>query len=327
MQQQLKPAANSPGVRATGAREIIRQYMKLTKVGLNTMVVLTTFAGYILASGGLEAGPRLLWTLLGTALAALGSSGVNQWLERGRDSRMQRTRSRPLPSGKLAPQQALTVSLLLAFLGDVVLGVLINPLTALLAVLVQLIYLTLYTPLKTVTPVATLLGAVCGALPPMMGYSAVTGRLDAGAWIMGALLFAWQIPHSLALAWMYRQDYRDGGYRLLPVLDTTGRQTFRMVLVYALALTPLALALVLAGQTGWLYAAGALLLGLLLVAFAVQLLRERTELAARRLFFASVTYLPLLLLLMMVDVGPGFSVADAAVTAYPQPAGLEVAGT
>jgi heme o synthase len=283
---------------------VLRHYLKLTKPGLNLMVVLTTLAGYLAAGGGVPDAARLAWTLGGTALAALGSSGVNQWLERRRDARMLRTRSRPLPSGALPPTQALVVALLLACSGDIFLGVAVNTLTAALAIATQLIYLCAYTPLKARTPLSTLLGAVCGALPPMMGFSAATGGLPIGAWILGALLFAWQMPHSLALGWMYREDYRRGGYRLLPVLDSSGQRTFITMLLYSLSLLPLALALTLSGTAGWVYGAGSLALGLALSWQAMRLLASGSDQVARRMFLASVSYLPLLLLLLMLDVRP-----------------------
>ncbi len=293
--------ASTPNQPPAKSGTALREYSRLTKVGLNTMVVGTTCAGFLLASGARVDWMLLGWTLLGTALAALGASGLNQWLERHRDARMHRTRSRPLPARRLPSGQALAVAGALALGGDLLLAVQVNALTALLALIVQLVYLGMYTPLKPRSTLSTLLGGICGALPPMMGFSAATGRLEPAAWLLGALLFAWQIPHFLALAWMYRRDYLRGGYRMLPMLDESGRLNFTMLLIYTLALLPLGLAPVLVGLGGWTYALGSLLLGMLMVWLSLRLNRNRSERDARRVFLASVIYLPLVLILLVAD--------------------------
>jgi len=290
---------------------LLRSYLQLTKAGLNGAVVFTTFVGYMAAQGSVHS-PRLLWTLMGTAGAALGISAVNQWAERRRDALMQRTRHRPLPAGRLTAAAGLTLGLVLALGGDVLLLALVNPLTAGLALLTQLVYMLVYTPLKVRTPLATFAGAVCGAIPPLMGFSAATGGLPREAWILSALLFAWQVPHSLALAWQYREDYRQGGYHLLPVVEHDGQATARVVLLYTLALLPVALALVLAGRAGLVFAAAAVVLELLLLASAVGLFYLRSAAAARRLFLASIAYLVLLLTVLLLDSRPAVHEAAAA---------------
>lgn len=294
------PAAHSHTEADFTAR--LRAHGKLLKLGLNALVLATTLVGYLLAASGRPLNPALLaWTLLGTALAAWGASAVNQWLERGRDARMVRTRLRPLPAGVLEPSYAFLLGVLLMAAGSLLLTLLVNPLTGLLALLTQLIYLAVYTPLKTRSTVNTLVGAVVGAIPPLMGFSAYAGRLETEAWLLGGILFAWQVPHFLALAWMYREDYAHGGYVMLPARDKSGRLTFGMSLAYSLLLIPLGLGLTLYGATGWLAAASSVLLGGWLLLAAQNALRSRGYPAARRLFMASVIYLPLLLSVIALD--------------------------
>jgi protoheme IX farnesyltransferase len=214
--------------------------------------------------------------------------------------------------------------------GDLLLTLQVNPLTALLALATQVIYLACYTPLKTRSTLNTLVGAVTGAIPPLMGFSAYAGRLETAAWLLAGILFAWQIPHFLALAWMYREDYAHGGYVMLPAQDKSGRLTFAMALSYSLLLIPLGLGLTLCGATGWLAALAALGLGLWLMAAAQAVLRTRSYPAARKLFLASVVYLPLLLGVIALDrrdVTPSTPAEQAQDTAAPAqllPAGAHV---
>lgn len=280
---------------------LLALYAELGKLRLSLLVTMTTATGYLLSQPGALVWPRFLWTISGTLLAAMGANALNEWAERGRDALMQRTRSRPLPAGKLSAAHGLAAGLVMALAGDALLFALVNPLTAGLALLVQVIYVALYTPLKIVSPMSTLIGAVTGAIPPLMGFSAATGRLGGPAWIMAALLFVWQIPHFLALAWMFREDYARGGYRMLPLVDAGGASTCRMLLLYTLALLPVTLAAVLAGLSGHIFAVGAVLLTLLLLMAGARLTQLRTVRAARQLFLASVIYLPLLLILMVAD--------------------------
>jgi protoheme IX farnesyltransferase len=290
-------AASSPAV-------LIRAHAKLLKLNLNALVVATTAVGFLLANGrGHVDWPRFGITLLGTALAAWGASALNQYLERDRDARMVRTRNRPLPAGVLSPAYAYVLGMTLMAAGDLLLTVQVNWLTGLLALLTQMLYLCAYTPLKTRSSLNTLVGAVTGAIPPLMGYSAAIGWLDGGAWVLAGILFAWQVPHFLALAWMYREDYAHGGFVMLPNVDHSGRLTFGMMLAYSLLLIPLGLGLTLFGATGWVSAAASLVLGLALLAIAQGVVRERSYAAARKLFLASVIYLPLLLGIVVADRG------------------------
>lgn len=279
-------------------------YMELGKFRLSAMVAMTTAAGYLLSQPGALDWVHFIVTVGGTLLAAMGANAFNEWVERERDALMLRTRARPLPSGRLGAAHGYLAALALALAGDLLLLVLVNPLTAMLALLVQAIYVLLYTPLKTMSPTSTLIGAVTGAIPPLMGFSAATGRLDGPAWILAALLFVWQIPHFLALAWMFREDYERGGYRMLPLIDRNGSSTCRMLLLYTLALLPVTLAAVLAGLSGHIFAIGAVLLTLALLWTGSRLWRQKSVRAARQLFIASVIYLPLVLILMVADRAP-----------------------
>lgn len=294
------------------ARGAVATLCELVKARLCALVLLTTLVGFLLASRGAIHLGALLWTMIGAALAAFGANAVNQCIEAPRDARMLRTRGRPLPSGRLSPAAGWRVGVALALAGPLVLALAVNPVTAGLAAVCALVYVFAYTPLKTRTPMNTLVGAVCGAIPPMIGWAGATGGLDAGAWLLGALLFVWQIPHFLALAWLYRDDYRAGGFRMLPIVDAGGQLTCEACLLYSLALAPVSLMLSIAGVTNLVFACGALVAAIAMVAASLALYRDRSRVAARRLFLASVIYLPILLALMVADRGGGASPAAAA---------------
>jgi len=276
-------------------------FLELGKARLSALVVLTAVVGFVLAARGPLDWGRLLWVSIGTALAALGANALNEHLERERDRRMLRTRGRPLPSGRLEPLHAVCFGLGAGVLGSALLAVYVNAVAGLLASAATLLYVLVYTPLKTRTAASTLVGAVVGALPPLIGWSGAHGRLDPGAWGLAGVLLVWQIPHFLSLAWMYRVDYNRGGFRLLPVVDQSGALTACVVVVYALLLVVMSLTLVWAGEVGFVYAGGALALGAGLVVLCVQLERRPSVSAARRVFVASIIYLPLLLGLMVID--------------------------
>ena len=288
----------------------IRLLLVLTKARLASLVVLSTVTGFVAASRGPVDTMTLLWTTVGTALAALGANAFNQVLEREPDALMERTKLRPLPSGQMDPVRALTYAAFCVTGGIFVLAVLVNWLTAALALLIELIYLFVYTPMKRRSPANTLVGAVCGAIPPMMGWTAVRGSIDPGAWILFLILFVWQMPHFLSLAWLYREDYARGGYRMLPSVDPTGRMMGRAVVLYSVTLLPLAIAVLMAGLAGWIFLVGAMTLAVPLVVLAVRLSQSRSNANARRLFFATLIYLPLLFGLLVVDRGPVFRVED-----------------
>jgi protoheme IX farnesyltransferase len=310
MEVQIAAGAAAPPVVST-LRRLLGIYLELAKARLATLVLLTTVVGYVLAARGHARLDVLLWTVIGTALTAFGANILNQWWEADRDALMERTRSRPLPSGRLARPRALRWGLVSSLVGLVALAAGVNLLTAALALTVILLYVLVYTPMKVRSPLNTVVGAVCGAIPPMMGWTAATGRVEAGAWILFGILFVWQIPHFFALAWLYRDDYARGGYRMLPAVDGDGAVTARMAFLWAAALLPIAAALTGAGVTGTVFLVASQLLG---VAFAVlgwRFLKERSRRAARNLFLASVLYLPALLGLMVVDMDERLSHAAA----------------
>jgi protoheme IX farnesyltransferase len=281
-------------------------FAELTKPRLTSLVLVTTALGYLLAGARPVDVGRLLAAVAGTALVGGGASGLNQFWEIARDARMRRTRERPFPSGRLAPRAGVIFSLVITLIGLILLTVVVNPLTALLGFCSWAVYLFAYTPLKPRTTLNTLVGAISGAIPPLMGWTAAAGRLEAGGVVLFAILFIWQIPHFLAIAWIHREDYEGGGFRLLPAIDPAGITTFRMALVYSVALVPVTYSAVLVGLGGWIYLAGATVLGLGMLYAAYRLHRERTVESARHLFFASLAYLPTLFLLMLLDPTQAF---------------------
>lgn len=277
-------------------------YLELAKARLAALVVLTAVVGYVVGARGAFDLLTLGWTVLGTTLTAFGANILNQWLEADRDRLMERTKNRPLPAGHVNRRTALIWGLASAVTGLVVLDLGTNRLTALLSLFVILLYVGVYTPLKVRTPLNTLVGAVCGAVPPMMGWTAATGHLELGAWILGGILFIWQVPHFLALAWMYREDYARGGFRMMPVADPEGAVTGRAAFIHALALLPVTGALAASGATGVVYLVASQVAGLGFAALGWAFARKRVRITARRLFLASIIYLPILLGFMVADM-------------------------
>lgn len=290
----------APRARAVPLR-VLRAFYELTKPGITRMVVLTAAAGYYLASVGPVDIMALLHALLGTGLAASGSLALNQYAEREIDATMGRTCARPLPSGRLQPATAVLFGLLLSTIGVLYLVVFANLLTAILVTLSIATYVVVYTPMKRRSWVATLVGAVPGALPVLAGWTAARGSISAGGLTLFAILFLWQMPHFYALAWMYRDDYRQAGFRLLTADDVSGERTVRHILAFTVALVAVSAVPTLIGLTSTLYLAGAAVLGTGFYLLARSFGRERTEQRALRLFLGSVAYLPLLLLLMVAD--------------------------
>ena len=287
-----------------GGRSLPGIWLELAKFRLSLLVVATAAVGLVLAShGGVDRG-RLAWTSLGVALAAFGANALNQVQEAERDALMTRTRGRPLPTRRIGRRHALIAGLVWAAAGVAVEAALVNLVAAALTLANVLVYNLAYTPLKTRSSACTLVGAVCGALPPLIGWSAVDGRLALGGWLLAALLFVWQIPHFLALAWLFREDYARGGFRMLPVVDRTGNLTVPLLVLYCLVLLPLGVGVSVTGMAGPWFAAGSLAQGLWLTLLGARLWRERSDGSARRLFLASLVYLPLLLGLMVLDAGP-----------------------
>lgn len=279
-------------------------YLILTKVRITALVLVTTAAGFMLASGPRLSLALLAWTLLGTGLAASGAAALNQYVEREVDAKMRRTASRPIPAGRMTPARGLSVGVGLSAIGVGLLAGLVNGLTALLALATVLLYVGVYTPLKRMTPLNTMIGAIPGAIPPVMGWTAVTGALGLPAGVLFAILFLWQLPHFLAIAWIFRDDYRLGGFPMLPVVDPEGEATGRQVALYCAALVPVSLIPTFLGLAGPVYFFGALILGLGFLASGLMMAMHRGGKEARRVLLASVTYLPLLLALLAVDRAP-----------------------
>jgi heme o synthase len=285
--------------RVAGARWA--DYLELTKPRVTSLVLVTTLVGFYLGSQGGIDWLLLLNTLLGTALVAAGTSAFNQYVEREADGRMLRTRGRPLPAGRMEPLPALFFASVVSAAGLLHLALTVNLLTALLAALTLGSYILVYTPLKRVTSLCTLIGAIPGALPPLGGWTAAQGSVGGGGLTLFAILFVWQLPHSLAIASMYREDYARGGFAVLPVVDPEGGSTARQILAHCLLLLPVSLVPSVIGITGAAYFYGAVILGLGFAIAALPVVARGTVRAARRLLLVSVIYLPLLLALMALD--------------------------
>lgn len=271
----------------------------LMKVRLNALVLATTAGGFYMASPGRVNVPLMLITCVGTALVAGGASALNQVQERAIDRLMERTRQRPVAEGRMGTTEARTTAYTFAGVGLLLLWFGANHAAALVALATIVLYVVIYTPLKRLSSLATVVGAVPGALPPLIGWAGARGTLDPVAWSLFLLMFFWQMPHFLAIAWLCREDYARAGLPMLPVVEPDGRSTGRQVVLYALVLVPVSLAPTLVGLAGRVYFGGALILGLIFLGFAVQFARQRTNDTARRLFLGSISYLPLLWGLML----------------------------
>jgi protoheme IX farnesyltransferase len=278
---------------------LMSDVLTLTKARLSLLVIVTTFVGFCMASGAHFDWLLLVNAVLGTTLAAASAGVLNQCLETRVDRLMERTRHRPLPAGRMKPRTALTLGIVLGVAGVAWLAVTANLFSAALAALTIFTYIALYTPLKRRTSLCTIVGAVSGAIPPVIGWVAARPSLDLGAWVLFGILFTWQIPHFLAIAWMYRDEYAQAGFVMLRRDDTTGGHTARQSLLYTGALIVCTLIPFHAGMNSEIYLGGALALDGLMLLFAVQFLVVRERASARALFFASIFFLPLILGLMI----------------------------
>ena len=287
--------------RALSVSERALAYVDLTKPRITFLIVLTAAAGFCLgAKGGVDY-VRFTHAMLGIALLSSGIATLNQYMERDLDGLMRRTMSRPLPSGKLAPAEAFILGAGLTLIAEVYLALLVNPLTALFGLTVVAGYLFMYTPLKTRTTLSTVVGAFPGAMPPLMGWTAASNEVTTGAWVLFAILFLWQFPHFLAIAWMYKEDYGRAGIRMLPVVEPEGRITGQQIVAYTLMLLPVSLLPTLVGISGRVYFYGAIVLGALFLMSSISAALSKTRQHARRLLLASVLYLPLLFGLMVIN--------------------------
>lgn len=286
---------------SSSSRSRAAAFYQLTKPGITRHILVTVAAGFYMAApvGGLDL-ILLLHMLIGTALASSGTLALNQYVERDIDATMRRTSGRPLPAGQISPGAALGFATGLAAAGIAYQALLVNWTAALITAATLVSYVFIYTPLKRYTSLNTLVGAVPGALPILAGWAATGRGLDLGGWLLFTIMFLWQIPHFLALAWLYREDYRDGGFVMLSALDPDGQRTSRQIVNYAAVLLPVSLLPSALGMTGVLYFVGAFLLGTAFLLVGLRTLTRHDDAWSRRLFFTSVIYLPLLLLLMVL---------------------------
>jgi protoheme IX farnesyltransferase len=298
---ELHPNAAPETVSPTSAKARAAAYVELTKPRITFLIVLTSAAGFCLGARGAVNYLVFTHAMIGIALLSSGIATLNQFMERDLDGLMRRTESRPLPSGRLAPFEALWFGVTLTLVAELYLAVSVNVLTAILGLTVISGYLFLYTPLKTRTSLSTALGAFPGAMPPLMGWTAARGEIDIAAWVLFAILFLWQFPHFLAIAWMYREDYGRAGICMLPVVEPDGRVTGQQIILYSLMLVPVSLLPTFLGVSGKVYLVAALVLGLLFLASSIRAALSKSNQHARQLLLASVLYLPLLFGVMVLN--------------------------
>ena len=280
-----------------------QSYIELTKPRITCFILMSAAIGFLC---GVHAGVAWTWlalvnALAGTGLLASGTAALNQWYERDADALMRRTSMRPIPSGRIRPSNAFLFGVVLSIIGFAELWLGANLLTALLGLFTEVSYLFLYTPMKRLSPHSTTIGAIPGAMPPLIGYAAAAGTLDWGAWVLYAILFLWQFPHFYAIAWMYRDDYASAGIRMLPVVDPTNESTARRILWFSVVLIPVSLLPKYLAMTGNVYAIGALAAGAYFLYAGVRVTMERTAPRARQVLLASVVYLPVLYGLLVLD--------------------------
>ena len=292
------PIANN---RMLGWRARIAAFAELTKPRIAFMLVLTSAAGFYLGTSGSFDVALFSNAMIGISILAFGVATLNQYLERATDALMDRTKNRPLPSHRLMPSEALVFGLAQLFVAELYLYFLVNPLTAGLGLIVIFGYVLLYTPLKTRTSASTAIGAIPGAMPPLMGWTAASDEITLAGWVLFLMLFLWQFPHFLAIAWMYRSDYSKAGILMLPVVEPSGRITARQIVLFAIMLLPISLAPFFLGVGGVIYLVGAAILGVWFLVESVIMARAKTNERARRLLMVSVVYLPLIFGLLVLD--------------------------
>jgi len=282
---------------------ITNSYIDLMKPNILIMVLITTILGYFLGADGKILWNNLTWMLIGTTFSAGGAGVLNQYLERDQDKIMNRTCNRPIPSGKISPQNALIFGIITVIVGTIVLVVKINLLTGSLSILTAFMYVLIYTPMKRVTWLNTSLGSIPGALPPIGGWAAATNSIDSGAWILFAILYLWQHPHFFAIAWMCKDDYEKAGFKMLPVIEPDGNRTIRQILWHLSLLFPISLLPVLIGMNGNIYLYGVLIITLYYFLSAFPMLYKKSYKNASRILKASVFYLPALMIIIIIDKG------------------------
>ncbi len=295
------PLAREAALPASTVRARLSAYVELTKPRITVLIVLTSAAGFCLGSRGAVDYLLLTHAMIGIALLSSGLATLNQFMERDLDALMRRTEKRPLPTGRLLPFEALWFGLALTLTAEVYLASFVNLLTAGLGLTIIVGYLLLYTPLKTRTTLSTAVGAFPGAMPPLIGWAAARGQVGVAAWVLFAILFLWQFPHFLAIAWMYREDYGRAGIRMLPVVEPEGRVTGQQIVAFTIMLIPVSLLPALMGISGRIYLVAAIVLGLLFLVTSVRAALSKSNQHARQLLLASVLYLPLLFGVMVLD--------------------------
>ena len=293
----------------TRAGSLLHDYAELTKLRVTTLIIMTAWCGYFFAAH--KAGVSwfsfgLFNALIGIGLVSSGTAALNEVMEHDVDSHMRRTALRPIPAGRMSLSHAMIVGLLMSIGGSFYLAILTNPLTGLLTFITSVVYLAAYTPLKRISPICTFVGAFPGAMPGVLGWTAVRGKLEWETLALFGILFVWQFPHFFAIAWLYREDYEKGGIKMLPVVDEDGRSTARRILAYSVALIPISLLPSYIGMAGKVYLVGAVVLGLAMLYFGLRLAllklplaAARSKMRARHVLQATVIYLPLLFVLMM----------------------------
>lgn len=297
MEQSLNPPTTNP----SHLKGLLRDFFDLSKPGIGFYSVITTFASFWLASHHDINFLLLFHTLFGTALVTAGGGALNQVIEITLDAQMHRTERRPLPAGRITKESGLIFGIAMSIIGSLYLLLFVNGISSLLAIATLVGYLFVYTPMKRTTSLATIVGAFPGAVPILIGWAAVTGSIDIRGWTLFAILFLWQIPHFLAIAWMYRKDYERAGLPMLTVIDTDGVSAAHQSIVYLVALLPISLMPTMLGMTGTLYFYGALVLSLAYLGAGIQVVFRRTNVSARGLLIASILHLPILLGLMVLD--------------------------
>jgi len=291
----MKTAAIETPSLTPSRNRVVGDLAELVKARLTLLVLLTTAVGFYLGSERPINFLALLQVVLGTAAAAAGAAALNQWWERSADALMRRTKMRPIPAGRMSPNRALFLGIALSLFGVAYLAIVCNALSAVLAAITIAIYIFAYTPLKRASTANTAVGAIPGAIPPIIGWTAARGNIDAGAWSLFAIIFLWQLPHFFAIAWMYREDYSRAGFRMISTDDRSGERSASQSVFFCILLLIVAGLPTFLGVANGVYLGVELLLGGLFVAVAMRFLRLRTPQAARSLFIASIVYLPLLL--------------------------------
>ena len=298
---EIQKVAESQEVRAIGLSEKLAAYIELTKPRIAFLLLLTSAAGFYLGSDNGFNFTVFINAMIGITLLAFGVATLNQVWEIKTDALMERTAKRPLVVGKITFNEALIFGILQIVVAEIYLTFLVNGLTAILGLIVFVGYVLMYTPLKTRTSASTAIGAIPGALPPLMGWTSAANEITLGAWILFAILFLWQFPHFLAIAWMYREQYAKAGIQMLPVVEPEGRITAQQIVIFTIILLPVSLAPFFIGLAGWVYLVGASVLGLWFLWASIAAARAKTNEKARKLLLVSVIYLPLIFLLMVFN--------------------------